>query len=354
MQFFFDSDSLIHWFQEVRRDLPWRKQVSPYAVWVSEVMLQQTQVSVVIPYFEKWMIRFPSIEELSRASLDEVIKLWEGLGYYSRARNLLEGAKTVCKHFDGELPCEEKKLALIKGLGPYTIGAIRSFAFHQKTAAVDGNVLRVIARYCQIAEDISKASTCKHIRQKVEELLPEERHWIVNEALIELGATVCMKKPKCSICPLQRGCQSFRHGKTQELPFKSKGAQTIPLYRATVVICYANMFLIKRESGEKLMQDLHEFPYFETGIDGISKDELLLKISNAFGLNVQWQGSFDRILHSFTKYRIRLQPELFLALDKMDIAGYSWKTQEEMFRLAFSAGHRKVLEELRSKSLRYL
>ena len=154
-------------------------------------MLQQTQVAVVIPYFLHWMQRFPTIHHLAKASLDEVVKAWEGLGYYSRVRHLHEAAKYLVEHFNGQLPSEEEDLKKIKGLGPYTIGAILSFAFHQKKAAVDGNVIRVLTRYFGLEEDISKVATVNKLRQLAQELLPDEEPWIVNEALIELGATLC-------------------------------------------------------------------------------------------------------------------------------------------------------------------
>src|SRR3990167_4180187 len=149
----FDHESLKRWFFINRRILPWRENPSPYEVWVSEVMLQQTRVSVVIPYFNRWMKHFPTISDLAKASIEAIIKVWEGLGYYSRARNLHEGAKYLLQFHAGELPDSPEHLKKVRGLGPYTIGAIRSFAFKQKAAAIDGNVLRVIARYFSIMEE---------------------------------------------------------------------------------------------------------------------------------------------------------------------------------------------------------
>lgn len=152
---------LKHWFEENKRNFPWRGKPSPYAVWVSEVMLQQTQASVVVPYFERWIVRFPSIEVLASASIEEVIKLWEGLGYYSRARSLHEGAKFLVEHHNGTLPSDPIALAKVKGLGPYTIGAILSFAFHQKAAAIDGNVTRVMSRFFLHRAEHSSSFTSK-------------------------------------------------------------------------------------------------------------------------------------------------------------------------------------------------
>ncbi len=343
-----DSETLINWFEEEKRSLPWRDHPSPYVVWVSEVMLQQTQVSVVIPYFERWMRRFPTISDLASASLDEVIKLWEGLGYYSRARNLLEGAKTVCTRFGGELPESENELAAIKGLGPYTVGAIRSFAFHKRAVAVDGNVLRVASRYFQIEEDISKGSVVKKIRDTIEKALPEDKHWMVNEALIELGATVCIKKPNCQACPLKKNCLSFRNGLTDKLPFKSLKTTSIPLYRAVAVICKEQTYLVKREKNGKIMQDLHEFPYFEAEATEVSINDISKEILKLLGIKTNWIKPLATISHSFTKYRVKLEPHLFSTYGNVSVEGYHWKSISELNQLAFSAGHRKILKELTS------
>jgi len=174
-----EIQALKRWFLEVQRDFPWREDPSPYRVWVSEVMLQQTRAEVVVPYFERWMARFPTVEVLAEAPLDEVIKLWEGLGYYSRARNLHQGAQQIVRDYGGKLPNSADKLKKIKGIGPYTVGAILSFAFHQKVPAVDGNVLRVMSRYQRIEEDIAKQKTVKMIGQRVAEILPEKEPRIV-------------------------------------------------------------------------------------------------------------------------------------------------------------------------------
>lgn len=206
----FNQKALVEWFNKQKRPLPWRKNPSPYAVWVSEVMLQQTQVAVVIPYFQRWMERFPTIQALAESSIEDAIKQWEGLGYYARAKNLHAGAKQVVANFDGELPSKVEALSRIKGLGPYTVGAIRAFAFHERSAAVDGNVLRFLTRYFAIEEDIAKIGTQKKITALAESLLPEKEPWVFAEALIEFGATVCKKAPLCFECPLNKSCAGLK------------------------------------------------------------------------------------------------------------------------------------------------
>lgn len=343
---YFDTLSLKKWFLENKRDLPWRENSTPYAVWISEVMLQQTQASVVVPYFLRWMTRFPTIQALAIAELDEVIKEWEGLGYYSRARFLHEGARYVLAAFNGQIPHEVSELKKIKGLGDYTVGAIRSFAFHQKAAAVDGNVLRVAARYFRIGEDISKPKTVKMIRELIESILPEAEPWIVSEGLIELGATVCGKKPRCGECPLKNTCQAYSAGVADRLPFKSSKIKTEFLYRAVAVISAEDCWLLKRGEKGKIMSDLHEFPYFETEQNGWSEKQLLKHIQNAFEIEANFKKSMEEVKHSFTRYQVTLRPCLFEVSTRKDIPGYLWVERSDLRKLAFSSGHKRILYQM--------
>lgn len=334
-------DQLKAWFLDQKRDLPWRDNPTPYAVWVSEVMLQQTQVAVVIPYFLRWMERFPTIHALAQAPVDEVIKLWEGLGYYSRARNLHEGARMVVDQFAGRLPADADSLSRIKGLGDYTIGAILSFAFHQRVPAVDGNVVRVLARYLCLKEDIAKPSTIRLIRQRLAELLPEEESWITNEALIELGATVCQRKPVCRECPLQKNCAAYAAGVADQLPFKSTKTRIEALYRVVAILQCDQHFLVRRVGEGEIMSGLHEFPYFETKPSGILVKDVRKEIQIRFGVKGQ-PAALPKVSHSFTRFRVQLFP-FHVHCDEMpEVAGYQWLSDEQMNQLAFSSGHRRV------------
>lgn len=347
----FEIENLKRWFLLEKRDLPWRQNPSPYAVWVSEVMLQQTQVAVVIPYFERWMQQFPTVQHLAAASLDEVIKAWEGLGYYSRARNLHAGAKQVVENFSGILPCEEEKLQAIKGLGPYTIGAIRAFAFRQKAAAVDGNVLRVLSRHDLVTDDIAKAKTVQNMRARAQQMLPSEEPWIISEALIELGATICGRRPRCQDCPLQKSCQAYRRGMVDSLPIKSKKQKLTPLYRAVAVIMREGRCLIRRVNSGEMMSDLHEFPYFETDSTGFTAEQLKDKIHQHWLLPVAFQSSLELVRHGFTHYNVRLTPVLFTCSQELEVAGYRWVSFVQFDQLAFSSGHRRIYQALRSRIL---
>lgn len=341
-----DINALKKWFLEEKRDLPWRQNPTSYAVWVSEVMLQQTQVAVVVPYFLKWMKRYPTIASLAKAPLDEVLKMWEGLGYYSRARNLHEGAKTVVDLFNGELPHEEEDLKKIKGVGPYTRGAILSFAFHKKRAAVDGNVIRVLSRYFQIKEDISKPSTIKNIWMIAESLLPEDESWIVNEALIELGATFCQKKPNCPACPLKKSCKAHINGIAHQLPIKTRKIKTEYLFRAVAVINYNDSYLIRRGKKGEIMHDLYEFPYFEITEKGITDHQLSQLIAEQFSLKATIIRPLPSITHSFTRFQVRLNPILFSYNKTFSVEGYEWISLEKLKELPFSSGHRRIFQHI--------
>lgn len=342
----FNTSQLKAWFQAEKRDLPWRQLEDPYAIWISEVMLQQTQAAVVIPYFLHWMKRFPTIRHLAEATLDEVIKAWEGLGYYSRVRYLHEGAKYIVEHFQGQLPNDEEKLKKIKGLGPYTIGAILSFAFHQRKAAVDGNVLRVLTRYFGIEEDIAKIATVKKLTQFLQTLLPEEEPWIINEALIELGATICQRKARCSLCPLQSQCVAFREEKMDCLPVKSKGASTTYLYRAVAVIQTGDLYLVKRGKKGEIMSDLYEFPYFEIAQEGITPQEFQVRWIQHYCFPLMLKQTLSVVNHGFTRYQARLDPVWFTCQTPLEIEEFHWLSVNELKKFAFSSGHRRIFQEI--------
>lgn len=338
------------WFLDQRRDLPWREEPTPYSVWVSEVMLQQTQVAVVIPYFLRWMEQFPTIEALAKASSDQVIKAWEGLGYYSRARNLHAGAQYVWEKHQGILPNTYQELAQIKGLGPYTVGAILSFAFHQKAAAVDGNVIRVLTRYLGIEDDISKPKTVDQLRARVLELLPDDEPWIINEAFIELGATVCQKKARCAECPLKKECVAFKKGLVQKLPVKTAKTAYQKLERTVAVIECKGHFLVRCCGEGEIMEDLHQFPFYDNVMDAL---ELKGKLHEEWTLDLKQIDPLKEVNHSYTKYRVKLYPYLCSVASLKPVKGYDWRSQEDLQQRAFSSGHRRIWAQL-SANFKYL
>lgn len=330
-----DLECLREWFTMQARNLPWRENPTPYRVWISEVMLQQTRAVVVIPYFDRWMARFPTIEALATASLEEVIKLWEGLGYYARARHLHHAAKEIMHKYGGNIPIEEEELRRIKGLGPYTIGAIQSFAFHQKAAAVDGNVARVLSRLFGIEEEIDLPRVQRRLRETILSLLPDFQPWVIMEALIEFGAQICEKKPRCLECPLQNQCLAYQRGDEEKLPKKTKRAKVTLLERTVVLIACQGKILVKKEEHHRVMRGLYEFPYFE------GKKIPLTKLP----LSLLFIREFSQVTHTFTRYRALLFPSLWEAERQVEIEGFHWVEEKGLRDLAFSAGHRKILNE---------
>jgi A/G-specific adenine glycosylase len=362
----FDTEALKEWFVKEARDLPWRRHPTPYAVWISEVMLQQTQVAVVREYYLRWMERFPSVEALAAASLPEVIKMWEGLGYYSRARNLHAAAQFLVEHHHGELPSDREVLLEIKGLGPYTIGAILSFAFHKRAAAVDGNVIRVLTRYFGIDEDVHRSATLKKIWEIAEGVLPESEPWLVVEGLIELGASVCKKQPQCWSCPLSRGCFAFQEGAQEELPKKGKKGGTTILHRSVYVIVCEGSLLLRKGARGKVMADLYEFPYLEQREcqgDALNSSQAGPKCSGClapaepiFELRAVCEFPFPfaakkvknlpEVEHGFTRYRAKLYPAVWRAFEREAVAGHEWICMSQVHEYPFSAGHKKILTYL--------
>jgi A/G-specific adenine glycosylase len=336
---------LKNWFSANKRDLPWRNTSDPYAIWISEIMLQQTRVNVVIPYFFRWMERFPTVHDLASASLEEVIKEWEGLGYYSRARNLHEGAKWVVNQCNGQIPNTEEELCKIKGLGPYTVGAILSFAFHKRASAVDGNVIRVLTRIFGIDKDIGKSSTVQFVRELASELLPEVDSWTFNEALIELGALVCQRKANCQQCPVQQQCVAFSRGLVNQLPVKIKKMKIEHISRMVAIIQSGSLFLVRKEKNRKIMSDLYEFPYFPFS-ESVLTSSLKEKVKMEFDLDVEEKEKMPQEKHSFTRYQVKLFPVLFACSERKEIPGWNWHSYEELLQLPFSSGHRRIFHSL--------
>lgn len=259
-------ESLRRWFLAARRSFPWREEATPYRVWVSEVMLQQTRADVVVPYFLKWLERFPDLQSLAEAPWEEVLKYWEGLGYYSRAQRLHQAAKMVVERWGGELPAEAEALSLLPGLGPYTVEAIRAFAFHQRAAPVDGNVLRVWSRLLSRPDPIDRPATQKRARSWLQSSLSDDRPHQLAEALIELGATVCTpQSPRCAQCPLQSVCRAVQTPDPTQFPRKTTRKPSKKITRHALLWVGPSGLLLERGSSEKrVLGHLWRLPTFES------------------------------------------------------------------------------------------
>jgi A/G-specific adenine glycosylase len=257
---------LIKWYLQYHRDLPWRKTQIPYFIWLSEIMLQQTRVAQGLPYFLTFVKCFPKVENLAEAHEEQVLKLWQGLGYYSRARNLHKTAQHIAFELGGKFPDNYADLLKLKGVGDYTAAAIASFSYNEAVPVVDGNVFRVLARYFDIETDIASASARKEFAALAFELMPKDNPAQFNQAIMEFGALQCVpKNPDCSICPLNAGCVALQKNKVALLPVKSKKAKPRNRYFNYLVFSDENdQTVIVKRTAKGIWHNLYEFPLIET------------------------------------------------------------------------------------------
>ena len=249
------QQDLINWFEKEQRDLPWRENKDPYRVWVSEIMLQQTRVDTVIPYFNRFVSWFPTLDDFAEADEEKILKAWEGLGYYSRVRNLHSAVKEVKESYNSVVPNQLEEISKLKGVGPYTAGAILSIAYGKAEPAVDGNVMRVLSRVLMLYEDIAKPKTRKTFEIAVRALISHENPSAFNQALMELGALICTPgTPACLLCPVQNNCLAFANGVQSELPIKiqKKKTRDVPIV-AAVIVNEKEEFLIHKRSAKGLL-----------------------------------------------------------------------------------------------------
>lgn len=257
---------LLEWYEENKRSMPWREDPTPYHIWISEIMLQQTRVEAVREYYKRFLERIPDVKSLAEVDDEVLNKLWEGLGYYNRAKNLKKAASCLEKEYGGRLPSCYDELLKLPGIGPYTAGAIASIAFHEPVPAVDGNVMRVISRITGDDRDITERETKKAMEKVVQKLIPKEKVSSFNQALMELGALVCIPngKPKCESCPVRELCFACEKGKQEELPVK-KGKKERRIEKRTILIFQNGRreFYLKKRDEKGLLAGLWEFPSFE-------------------------------------------------------------------------------------------
>lgn len=259
------SQTLLHWYERHKRALPWRETLDPYAIWLSEVILQQTRVQQGLPYFLDFINTYPSITDLAQAPDDEVMRHWQGLGYYSRARNMLYTARYIAGECQGVFPTTYQELLKLRGIGPYTAAAIASFAFGQRVAVLDGNVFRVLARVFGLSQDIASPAGKKAFKHLADTLIPAQHPDTYNQAIMEFGALQCTPTaPDCLFCPLQQQCFAFTHGLVQALPHKSKGRASRARYFHYLVLQWQNQLYLRKRGGSDIWQGLYDFYLHET------------------------------------------------------------------------------------------
>jgi A/G-specific adenine glycosylase len=301
------SQALLAWYKINARHMPWRGINNPYATWVSEIMLQQTRVETVIPYFQRWMQLFPTLESLSSADEQTVLNAWEGLGYYSRARSLLKAARLVQTQFSGVIPSDREDLQKLPGLGRYTAAAISSIAFHKDEVVLDGNVKRVLSRLFNIDTPADTPIGEKLLWGKAEELLPEGQAGDYNQAVMDLGATLCTpRSPLCPTCPLAALCQANQLGKQESLPVMTEKAP-IPHYIVTAaVIQRENTVLIQRRPSKGLLGGLWEFPGGKLEAGETFEQALAREINEELNLSIHVGEKLGQYRHAYTHFRVTL------------------------------------------------
>ncbi len=342
---------LLRWYKLNARTLPWRGHADPYAVWVSEIMLQQTRVDTVIPYFEKWMTRFPTVESLAQASEQDVLNLWEGLGYYSRARNLHKAARLVAEKFDGQLPHTVDALRMLPGIGRYTAGAIASMAFGLDEPVLDGNLRRVYARLFNIDSPADSPQGEKLFWSIASENLPKGKAGDYNQALMDLGATICTpQNPRCLICPLMGECAAQKLG-LQELRPVLKAKASVPQYvQVAAVIERRGRVLLAKRPSRGLLGGLWEFP--NARVTGDPARMLKKAIRGATRLTVRAEAELGVIQHAYTHFKITVHAYRCELLEMSPDKNLKWIRLGELEDYPMGKIDRQIARKLSPSSLR--
>jgi A/G-specific adenine glycosylase len=365
--------ALLSWFAENARDLPWRRTTDSYAIWVSEIMLQQTQVKTVLGYWERWMHALPTVNALAKARPATIHKLWEGLGYYTRVRNMQKAAQEIMAKHGGTFPRDYDAILELPGIGRYTAGAIASIAFNEPRAILDGNVMRVLARIFGVEGNAREKPANERlwklagemvmeahgsavegkVRDSTPRLLPFGQNCCshLNQALMELGALICTpRQPKCSICPAKKCCEALRTGKIETLPNLGKRVVSTPRRFVAFVVENRGRFLVRQRPAGVVNAHLWEFPNVEIEAHGAKEisQRRLTSAATELGLEPQRLQPLCTIKHTITRYRITLEAyrgEMKRGADK-SVVGGRWLKMAELRKLAFTSAHRRILTEL--------
>ncbi len=350
------SARLLDWFAARQRPLPWRVDYTPYAVWISEIMLQQTQMERGVAYFNRWMERFPDVASVARASEDELLKAWEGLGYYSRARNLAKAARTIMERHDGQFPSRHADILALPGVGPYTAAAIASIAFSADVALVDANVNRLFARLFDIDAPLSLAATQKGIAAMARDLLPIGKARVHNQALMEFGALVCRKKPLCDECPLAEQCEALHLGIVADRPIPAERPDIMRVTVATGLLRHPGRpdeIFVQKRRDDDVWPGLWEFPGGCVEAGESPEQAVEREFAEETGLAVRTVAPIAVIRHGYTRFRVTLHcfwceyvagPADAPVLT--EASAFCWAPEKRLGDFAFPAGHRKLVDML--------
>ena len=346
---------LLNWFDGHQRDLPWRQHKTPYQIWISEIMLQQTQVATVIDYFNRFIKRFPTVKILAQADQAEVLKLWEGLGYYRRARQLHAAAQVIVEQHQGTFPTDFESVLALPGIGRYTAGAILSIALDQKLPILEGNTIRLFARLMTMQSDPRTTENQKALWEFSQSLLPRKRCGDFNQALMELGSQICNpKRPKCLVCPINNLCMTAVKGLQEQIPVASKKVKYEDLLEAAIVLKKQNRILIRQCGPGERWESLWDFPRYALtqNVDAKSSaQQLLLRLKEETGLATDLSGPLFQMKHAVTRYRITLQCWMGDGVTgrlKKTKTPTRWATLSEIEKMPMSVTGRKIAHKLKS------
>jgi len=355
------AQAIAAWWRIHARDMPWRRTSDPYAIWVSEVMLQQTQVATVIPYYRRWMARFPDVSTLARASLADVLKCWEGLGYYGRARNLHEAARQVVSRFAGRLPPDVTQLRTLPGVGPYTAGAVASIAFGLDEPVLDGNVERVLCRTLGIRTNPKQARTARTLWSAARRLVGSGRAGAVNQALMDLGATVCTRRAwACERCPLAGACVACERGLQADLPVRPK-RRPVPHHTIAVGIIRKrkeaaplsgrDRILIGRRKPQAMLGGLWEFPGGKVEPGESPAEAVRREVREEVGIEIAVGDEIAVVNHAYSHFRITLHAFVCRHVSgrvrPLECTACRWVRLDELDAWAMPRANRKIIEALR-------
>lgn len=350
------SKKLLNWYKHHKREMPWRGELDPYKIWVSEIMLQQTRVDQATPYFRNFISLFPTVVDLANADQQEVLKAWEGLGYYSRARNLHAAAKTVVEDYNGKLPESYSEIIKLKGIGPYTAAAVTSIAFGKPNAVMDGNVIRVLTRYYGIEEDTRKTKTRNEVQDLANDLIDEQAPGDFNQAMMELGSEVCTPSaPDCMNCPIQEGCIATKAAKTEVIPYKSPSKKK-PHYTIGVGIIEREdgKILIALRPEDAMLGGLWEFPGGKQKEGEEIQQTVERELHEELGVVVKAYDELMNLKHTYSHFSITMHAWFCKLISgeakPKESQEIKWVEMSELEQLPFPKANKVLIEQLIKKS----
>ena len=323
-------EPLLNWYEKSKRILPWRKNKNPYSIWISEIMLQQTRIEAVKEYYKRFMKEIPSIQVLANIDEEKLLKLWEGLGYYNRARNLQKAAKLIEKEYQGKMPDSYKELITLPGIGEYTAGAIASIAYDEPVTAIDGNVLRVISRLIASTKDVLLPETKKDIQSKIEKIMPKKNAGNFNEALMELGELVCLPngEPECQRCPLKQYCKAYKENLTAKIPVREKKIKRKKEEKTVfILISSSGKIAIKKREQNGVLKGMYELPnvinkWQETKVEEVLKEKWNIQSIQQIEFSGEYKHIFTHIEWHMYGYEVKVRTE--------DEKSFLWVSKEEL------------------------